>query len=375
MNEIKEKIKKNERGSITLFVLVAMLFFITILILSYAGQINKMNSQRKQVERIQEEYSVEGDMEEAYQEVLEAMSLQSIIKVGDYVAYTPQNATTSYNFEAKYTGYDTDQTINQDNLKWRVLNVSEDKVELISSTPTSTTIYFKGALGFNNGVYLLNDFCNTLYGNSGKGAIARSLNIEDIEEKMDLNVWDYHDYTRSETNTKYGDTYTYTSNRYYPYQWTQEKTEKSKIDEKTITGNLGKSEQKELTTETLSQASTSIEAQQTYWYRDSLDIKTNFKTANARDNAKTNSMYYELLCNNGSSYYWLASRSVYTNNSSYADFGLRSVISGDVDGFSVFNSSSDTNGDSCFVRPVVSLPSNVINISTQYNEDTGWSLK
>ena len=102
-------------------------------------------------------------------------------KVGDYVNYTPQNTTTSYNFEAKYSGNSSNQTINQETLKWRILNINDDgTIDLISDETTSTTITFKGALGYNNEVYLLNDFCNTLYSNSKYDAPARSLNIEDI---------------------------------------------------------------------------------------------------------------------------------------------------------------------------------------------------
>lgn len=70
MRKIKEEIKKNEKGSITLFVLVAMLFFTIILILSFGGQMNKIDSQKKQVEKIQEEYNTEEDMERIYNQVV-----------------------------------------------------------------------------------------------------------------------------------------------------------------------------------------------------------------------------------------------------------------------------------------------------------------
>ena len=53
MEEVKNKRRKSERGSVTLFVLVTMLFFITILISSYTRQANKISSQRKQIEEIQ----------------------------------------------------------------------------------------------------------------------------------------------------------------------------------------------------------------------------------------------------------------------------------------------------------------------------------
>ena len=299
----------------------------------------------------------------------------SKIKIGDYVAYMPQRTTTSYTFESKYSGNGENQNINQDtNLKWRVLKVDENTVELISDIPTSTTVYFQGALGFNNAVYLLNDFCNILYGNTAKGAVARSLQIEDIEENINLSVWNYRDYG-SQTEYEYGKARTYSINRYYPYQWTLEKTDKSKIDGNIITGVWEKSEQRVKTRETSTQASSSIEVQQIYWNRTDTEMKGNFQIADARDTTQATTMYYELLCNNGSSNYWLASRCVNTYNSSYAAFGLRGVIDGSVDGIAMFYSNSTTSSDNKYVRPVVSLPSDIINTNVEYDTGIGWEVK
>ena len=65
------------------------------------------------------------------------------------------------------------------------MNINDDgSVELISATPTSKTVYLKGALGYNNGVYILNNLCKTQYSNSGLGTTARSLNKVDIENKF-----------------------------------------------------------------------------------------------------------------------------------------------------------------------------------------------
>ena len=59
--------KRYERGSATLFIVVSMLFFVTMLCLSYAKSSNKINSQRKMILKIEEQYSVdEADMQQAY---------------------------------------------------------------------------------------------------------------------------------------------------------------------------------------------------------------------------------------------------------------------------------------------------------------------
>ena len=103
-------------------------------------------------------------------------------------------------------------------------------------------------------------------------------------------------------------------------------------------------------------------------------MSSNFELADTRDNTKANSMYYELLCNNGSSYYWLASRYVDTSESSYAHFGLRYVSYGDVDGLGMFDSNFYAGYGFAYVRPVVSLPSNVIDLNTDYVSVGKWNL-
>lgn len=65
-----EKIKE-EKGSITLFVLVACLFFIIILLLVNIGLMNKKTNQEKELEQIAKAYTVnETDMESAYEETM-----------------------------------------------------------------------------------------------------------------------------------------------------------------------------------------------------------------------------------------------------------------------------------------------------------------
>ena len=293
------------------------------------------------------------------------------LKVGDYVNYTPQTQTTTYTVEAKYSGTDNDQKFSQDSLKWRVLNVNEDGTVDLIGEPTSNDLYLCGALGYNNGVYLLNDYCKTLYSNESLNATARSLNIEDIQDKM---IWDYHDYTDND-GVKYGETRTYETNKYYPYQWAQEKSTKNKIDGSSTNGTLGQSEQQSLTENTYSEANTSIEVEQTYWYRSNDNMKTTFKEADTREEENKTSMYYKLLCNNGNSYYWLASRYYSTYYASGAYFGLGHVFSGGIGSYYLFISDGYASSNDNRVRPVVSLPSGVIDLETDYNTEGTWNLR
>lgn len=265
----------------------------------------------------------------------------SKLKIGDYVDYQPDRIATVYDkFGETYSGY-ANEDIGQDTtLKWRILNINEDTVDLISDRPISMKIYFGGARGYNNGVYLLNDYCKTMYSNVSKGAIARSINIEDIQDKMkiDTNIGKkaYEIYGEGK-DYEYGKSKIYTINKWYPLQWKNDK------------GTIGESKQtdiKEYATEEEAKKQETNEnliAIATYWELDANTIKTNFESADTREESKKESIYYELLCNNGVNQYWLASRCVYIGNLYLADFGLRRINNGNVDSNSMFESNSGTN--------------------------------
>ena len=65
------------------------------------------------------------------------------LKIGDYVDYNYFENTENYNLLSKYSGYSTNQTIPQDDLDWKILNIKSDgTVILISTTPTKTPVFF-----------------------------------------------------------------------------------------------------------------------------------------------------------------------------------------------------------------------------------------
>lgn len=315
--------------------------------------------------------------------VSEYVNIAEYVKVGDYVAYTPDDkADDEYydKFGETYSGYANGNIGQDDTLKWRVLNINIDgTVDLISDKPTSKSVYFKGARGYNNGVAILNDYCKTMYSNESKGAVARSLNIEDIQDKMKVvdkatGKKEYENYTAS-TGTLYGEQYTYPSNKWYPLKWKEDN------------GIVGESEPKSPESSDMEsyefpwnaeaeETTQDLTVTQTTWNLSESAMSSNFETADARDTNKKDSMYYELLCNNGSSYYWLASRCVDAHFSSQSSFGLRYVIYGRVDDSRLFDSVGNLVGQSVnFVRPVVSLKSSVIDTGAGYDEITGWNLK
>ena len=145
------------------------------------------------------------------------------LKIGDYVDYKYKNGSDTYQLSKTYSGYTSNQEISQDkNIKWRILNIDENnKVDLISAEPTSQEVYFRGFLGYNNGVDLLNDICEKLYGNNTNGIEARSINLKDMETHLtDTGFAKRNSYVFETGAVQYGNFKTFaTSLSYYPNKY------------------------------------------------------------------------------------------------------------------------------------------------------------
>lgn len=266
---------------------------------------------------------------------------RSGIQVGDYVNYTYDTKVEGYNLLGAESGYASDQTVNQKSgMKWRILNIHPDgRVDLIGdATPV---VYFKGTLGYNNGVYLLNDICKELYSNSNLGVEARSIDIEDIESQMNEEGIAARDaYTTN--GVQYGNTKICTgSYGYYPNLYAQENG--SGINTETVkTDGIGVSEDgyTSPTKETSSKA-------------DSLTVTQSYYSSSSPSAYFDNSEIYDMIFGTGTGY-WVASRYVdcYSSN---AGFGLRSVANSTLTGIEMFISGGTVTPVRYYVRPVVSL--------------------
>ena len=297
------------------------------------------------------------------------------IKIGDNVNYTYDTASSSYTLESKYSGYSSNQTIAQTTgLTWKVLNVDKenDTVDIISTNPTSSTVYFYNILGYNNGPYLMNEICKAQYSNKTLGVEARSINLLDMEKHLTpTGITNRNAYKYSSDTAKYGTTKTYTSSTKYPSLYAGQKGAGPNITEaeasKKITqpdttkGNDPYEESKPIVPKGTTEPTTSstygtgspLTVTQTY-YNISID-NTNYGTAST------------VLANN--TYFWVASRFVGTD-SDYARFGLR-YASTNTDGNSMFYSRGSASNFSNRLRPVVSLPSSLL---TGEQTNGAWNL-
>lgn len=288
------------------------------------------------------------------------------IKIGDYVNYKPESKT--YTISKTYSGYTDNQEYTTENLGWRILNINEDgTVDLISNKPTSQEVYFLGATGYNNGVYLLNDMCNKLYSNSDKETetTARSLDIEDIQDK--LKSEDTYKGYESKTGTKWGSSFTYGIAKKFPAQWQNDNGVEKESESRnliSIEKELSDVESKTIT--------------QTLWDRDAEAMKTAFKETSTNFSETDSEIYYNLLCNKGNGRYWLASRFAHTQSESYAVFGLKGVREGRVGGPYLFYTSGFLPSvESRSVRPVVNIQADKIDTDTGDGTDSnvGWGIK
>lgn len=269
-----------------------------------------------------------------------------IVKIGDYVAYTPDDSSAKEILEelGNYSGSkeNTNLTLTQEkNLKWRVLDVKDGCVRLISEMPTTSLITLKGAMGYNNAVKLLDDACSSLYNNSSFTNKVQNLKIEDIQDKM-LEK----DYKKFDDN--YGERFT-TGTKYYPSILLNEMEQKVTINKDVIIGEkLDLSEQKNLVNQLDKLQAISLNVKYSYWGK------------KMTQNDFIDNEFYEIFINNGKNYdtYWLSSRCVDAFNTE-AGFNIRYIESGGVYAHCLYISDEKVRSFGYALRPVVTLNSGV----------------
>lgn len=203
-----KKFFKNENGAITLFVLLAMLFFLIVIFSVFVASSNKEQSQVSNIDQIKQEYEQSvNNIDETYNEIL-SENLFNLLQIGDYVNYDPTNGgeiTTTYTspqgtYHGNSTTTDTTENMTEGNgyanqtfsvsantNGWQILDIDKEtnEVLLISADNIKTTdnnyFFLRGQTGSEWGIKELNDICE-IYG-KGKGATgARSITVDDINK-------------------------------------------------------------------------------------------------------------------------------------------------------------------------------------------------
>ena len=226
------------------------------------------------------------------------------MQIGQYVKYEPSGGSTTYSSDYNHNG-NSAQTRTRENLNWRILSVSGNTVTIISD-PTSETVTYRGAEGYNNAVKDLNDMCQTLY--SHGTTYARSVNLDDFTKssfKSNFKLVNLS-YSVNRNYTKFPTIYQYEYN-----------------------GSLKQSEQNQ-------------------WYSGTYN-NTNFKESSWSGNIPSDSPLYN------SGFYWLSSRSCNCGSSTIAWFDLQKAnYYLTTDG--VFSSMNDDYKAAFPVRTVATFP-------------------
>lgn len=366
---------KQEKGSITLFVVVSMLFFVLFLTGIYMIATSKEQTGISETKRIKEIYEKDiNRIDDVYQTVEEGLkqNLKDVIKVGDYVAYDPTKGVAnkdllSYTSEigtgmSHGNGHSSQTFTATNETKWRVFSKDDQtgEIVLISETPIGTNaktdFYMKGAIGYLYAEQELNEICK-IYG-YGKGANtsktftyetgdivegldkgtitgsgARSINVEDINEITKYNPSTFT-YGYEGITYKYEDEYTHTI--FYPTKYE------------------------------LNGVTTSARERRDKW--------TGYFYVGAQYLIDTIPMYKMLFGSNNDLIYWIESRGVYSYSND-TRFYVFVVYEGNIGSQTLCDGLSSKlyeHDNTCSVRPLVYLKSNIQ--TTGKDESGAWMI-
>lgn len=286
------------------------------------------------------------------------------LEIGDYVDYTPDTAS-DYSLLSSVSGYSSNQTISQETeLKWQILSISDDEtIELTSNEPTSYSVYFRGSLGYNNAVYVMNDIMRKLYSNIELEANARSINIKDIESKMTDEGINARNNSISPTHeTKYGTIISHTYNgpddNLYPKLYAQEIGSGTTGTIRNDGISTSDPYYSSPTKETYEHASNGLRATETYYYLKS--EKGYFLNEDWR-----NLIFKQQ--------YWIASRCV---DGSEVDFsyGMHYVGESNIGAQVIYNNWGNVGEYGLGLRPIVTLNSNITLFGGDGSEEHPYQL-
>lgn len=357
-------VKENQKRSKGI-TLVALVIAIIIIIILSTITINMAFGDNGLIERAQEaaeqtkqatenEQICMNKMEDYITNILNEESEKGTIDrsglmPGDYINYEPEQTTDYTKLNEANTGAsENSMPIKQDKLNWQILRVYDDgRIDLIGSA-TNQDIYFQGVLGYNNGVYLMNDICESLY---SRGDIkARSIAYEDVEYWLtDEGKKERDNYIHAPSGVEYTGIKTYKTNSYYPNLYSYENgsginTEVTKENGLKLSENAPKEWEVMPTNETYSNANSSgLTVTQTFWGVEFSDKYFGKGT--------------EIL--NTNTGYWIASRYTYCDDNA-AGFGLRAMESNRLYGnYMCYSNGISVGKNNYLLRPVVTLGADI----------------
>ena len=289
------------------------------------------------------------------------------LRVGDYVDYIPDGETTVSSSDLGISN-----TMSVEDLNWIVFDIRDDgMVELISENSTSTKLAIDFIMGYNNGVYVFNDFMNRLYKNPSVGATARNIKVEDVTSK----IKDGFNYVQNPSkHYAYGSTATLSGQYNYPVLWKNVEGNQNMIDGIYNNGTLGRSEQnsKIYGVET---TNTSMSITSNYFNLNS-STRYNMKTVETRDSVEDNNFYWNILCDiqQVSGYFYSTRLEMVQTSDKNPYFGV--FYGPQILGAGRIADDIYTSSVSKGLRPIVTLPASSIDLSVGNGEKGNeWGIK
>ncbi len=373
--------KRLKEQGITLVALVVTIIILLILsgvtlniALSENGIFNKAKKATEKYQKAQtNEEELIIDLEQEIDTLSSEQKIPTEMQIGDVVHYITDTKETSYTLKSEKSGYDMDQIITKQTLEWKVLSKNNDSVDIIGIPTKGESFYFKGATGYNNGVYLLDEICEELYSNNKLGVKARSIDLQDIESKMNKKGKEDRDEYIQGVG-QYGKTKDYLGDyAYYPNLAKYEEIlgiDEDKINEKGIGEsddgtNLGDIEIPLVENDRNNYINSRTKA------NNNITVKMNYYKVSSKSEYFDDNNFYNLIFGSEEQY-WIASR-FSRCETDVVKFGIRLVNNSKLSGRDLFYSNDEAlspNGSR--VCPIVSLKSN---IEYTGSSSEGWNIK
>ncbi len=379
------KVNYKEKG-ITLIALVITIIILLILagvtLTTALGQNGLFQRAKYAGEKYKESEADEaeklGEVEEEIDKIIDGetpteppvSNIPEDMKIGDVINYTPDTTEESYELTSEMSGNGENQIIKKETYTWKVLSINDNSVDIMG-VPTSgmQEVHFGDGTGYNNGVYYLDDICKTLYSNSKLGVEARSIDLQDIESKMNDSGKKARNEYVSESGIKYGETKTYSMEANYPKLAEYEDHVGIDIDTVNLEG-IGESEDgtklvDKITIPLLGSSSVSKSRA-----KSKITVKQTYYKISQDNSYYEDKNFYSLVFGTRTNF-WLASRYSGSDDDHCVWFGLRRVFQNwisDGDCLAIDNAYTGGLGR---IAPVVSLRSSFEYVSTAPGE---WSL-
>ena len=217
--KITKKKSLQEKG-ITLIALVVTIIILLILVgvtLNMALSNNGLFSKSK--EATEKYKQAQSDEDEIIRQI--ATQMYSEYVGAEVTGYTPTKNKKSYTISTEDSGWDSEQTVSYEELTWKIWDFDGTNLRIISEKPTAEKLKLKGAKGYNNGVYLMNDICKKFYGQYDEdekmkeGISVSNLKRSDILKVSTYNFTEFNRSIGNDKKIKYGEEKKYDTNDSY----------------------------------------------------------------------------------------------------------------------------------------------------------------